>query len=114
MNRDDLLALAARAEEATGADREADAEIAWLVQPPERRRLNLNPVQRECLHLGLQPPQWVPWDSVASFHPAYTSSLDAALTLVPQGWGCHVATESRRPIAWALRAGAFRPHRETQ
>jgi hypothetical protein len=28
-------------------------------------------------------------------------SLDAALTLVPAGWAFHVATESRRPIAWA-------------
>lgn len=106
MTRDDLNALIARVEAAEGPDRELDAEIAWLVHPPERRRLNLNPVQRECFHLGLQPPQWVPWDSVASFHPAYTASRDAAASLGAEGWLVELLVQ--HPTYWAMKLRRLR------
>ena len=99
--REALLALAAKAEAATAADRELDAEIACVMHPPDRRRLNFNPLRREVFHLGLLTPAWVDWDSVASFHPSPTASLDAAAALVPEGWAWHSAM---RP--WFTPVGA--------
>ena len=90
-SRATLEALLARVLEGEGPDQELDAEIAWLTHPSDRKRLGPPDLQRECFHLGLPEPQWVSWESVASFHPAYTTSLDAALTLVPEGWSWHVA-----------------------
>ena len=92
-NRATLEALLARVLEGTGPDRELDAEIAWLTHPSDRKRLGPPDLQRECFHLGLPEPQWVSWESVASFHPAYTTSLDAALTLVPEGWRINLLSE---------------------
>lgn len=60
MDRDTLLALAARVEAAAGADRALDRAIAMAAMPPERRGMY---VRRH-----------------------YTASLDAAETLVPAGW----------------------------
>lgn len=67
MNRE-LEALAERCEKAAGPDREFDAEIAQAI--------GVGPTgfaQAKGKH-------WVTW-------PAYTSSLDAALELVPEGLG---------------------------
>jgi hypothetical protein len=70
----ELLELAERCEAATGPDRELDAEIAstlgWA---------NVGPGNRggRC---GRSPEGT--WKTV----PRYTASLDAAMTLVPEGW----------------------------
>ncbi len=53
----DLLALADRVEKLTGPDRKVDAEIARIMQLGD-----------------------------GAYAPAYSSSLDAAITLVPEGW----------------------------
>jgi hypothetical protein len=82
-----LLALAERCEQATGPDRELDAEIAWMLTAQDRKRLGPPDLRREIWHAGLSTPAWVPFENVSSFHPNYTSSLDAAVTLVPEGWG---------------------------
>ena len=81
-----LLALAERCEQAAGPDRELDAEIAWMLTAQDRKRLGPPDLRREIWHAGLPTPAWVLFENVSSFHPAYTASLDAAVTLVPEGW----------------------------
>lgn len=116
-DRQTLAALVERVEQATGLDRELDAEIAWLMHPSDRKRLGSPDLRRECFHLGLPEPQWVPWESVSSFHPHYTSSLDAALTLVPEGmaWtvlaisGADAATHSPSAVVTRQAGNAATP-----
>jgi hypothetical protein len=82
MTKAELLALAARVEAATGADRELDAEI----------------VRRDAAISVL----W--WDSP----PAYTASLDAAASLVPAGWSFEIrSTSAGRAWACAFTPGHF-------
>ena len=81
MTRDKLLALAARFEAATGPDRELDALAAeatgWTREP----------------FTGL----WRrPDTALIALPPAFTASLDAALTLVPEG------------LDWLVRTGGLR------
>jgi hypothetical protein len=80
---EELLALAARVEALSGPDRDLDAEIAvavsgdagaWVVRPSP---------QSVFAHL----PGWYRTSDDKSHQaPAYTASLDAAMTLVPEGW----------------------------
>lgn len=79
--------LIARLEAATGADRELDAAIFDAIGAPL-------PQQAFSYDLKLQPDP----DKAGSYvmpigemlvryeAPAFTSSIDAALTLVPEGW----------------------------
>lgn len=67
--RKTLLALASRCEAATGPDRELDEAIATAIYPGIRRVAD-----RWCLH------------DVHVRIEGYTASLDAAMTLVPEGW----------------------------
>ena len=73
MTRSELLALAARVDVATGADRMIDEAISpalgWLAPKPPLRSWRT-------------PQGYRASDGV----PRYTASLDAALTLVPEGW----------------------------
>lgn len=74
----DLRELVERLEAAEGPSRELDAEIA--------RALGWKDVG-----IGPHAPQTVKWvrpDGSETFNrlPAYTASIDAALTLVPEGW----------------------------
>jgi hypothetical protein len=64
MDRGELLALAERCEAATGPDRELDGDIFCA--------------------LGHAP--FIEGAYCAYRSPAYTASLDAAMTLVPEGW----------------------------
>ena len=79
-NRATLLALASRVEAATGADRELDAAIAvavsddvgaWVVEPSPSSLFS---------H---QPGWFCTSDNRSHKAPAYTASLDAAMSLVP-------------------------------
>jgi len=63
-----LLELAARCEAATGADRELDAAVRLLLQHNIKVVIDWMP--------GYTPPSTL----------AYTGSLDAAMTLRPDGW----------------------------
>ena len=71
--REAMLDLAARAEAASGADRELDAAIA----PLQGLRIvdEGHPIGRMC------------YDDIGCAHllPRFTASLDAAMTLVPEG-----------------------------
>lgn len=80
-----LLELAERCEAATGPDREIDAQIIVTLEHPEYRYpdevLNRKPSSWDeaagrFRHDGFGGS--IPW-------PAYTASIDAALTLVPSG-----------------------------
>lgn len=59
-----LLELAERCEKASGPDRELDAQIAAAFHLKQ---------------LTYQSPEWIK-------DPEFTASLDAAMTLVPEGW----------------------------
>lgn len=83
MTRDELIAAL---EKATGPDRELDAAIAGLIN-------NISPT------VAFEHPLYVPLE--------FTASIDAALTLAPEGYGCAIETrphslaKSRRvPAAW--------------
>jgi hypothetical protein len=83
MNGETLLALAERVEKASGPDRELDAEIWVRIHHPEYR------FPGEVVNR--RPSDWQ--EAAGRFNhdgyggeyqrPAYTSSLDAAMTLLP-------------------------------
>lgn len=88
-DRATLLALAERCETATGPDRELDGAIYIAVLIPAERA---GRIDQNGGFVG-----WWPKDGPyvgAREVPAYTASLDAALTLVPEGW--HWSADSRR------------------
>lgn len=62
--------LIARLEAATGPSRDLDAGIAALCHPTDDQ-------------------QYAAFENGRDYPDVYTSSLDAALTLVPEGWGLY-------------------------
>lgn len=84
--------LITRLEAATEGSRELDAEIAVRIKYPTYRYPD--PVS------NCAPSSWVEaWDrltgwSVGDPLPRYTRSIDAAMTLVPEGWRVHRMQES--------------------
>lgn len=89
-----LDGLALRCEAATGADRDTD----WRIQ--------------KALGIGNWPDveMWPPFcvgSRADKEIPRYTASLDAAMTLVPEGWHTKLALEDRHSHSWRwdLRGG---------
>lgn len=76
-----LLELAAKVEGASGPDREIDAVIHALIVLAEFGTPEVD-IER-CLTVVREP-----WDWEDEPHPIleYTASLDAAMSLVPEGW----------------------------
>lgn len=70
MTKDELVKLAALCEAASGPDRELDLEIACIKFNKPREHFLTDELDR--LEFGHQRD--------------YTSSLDSAMTLVPEGW----------------------------
>jgi len=96
MSGEALLALAARAEAATGADRELDVAIGLLGRfyVAEPRWPGAEPMIGYVDDDGARvEPGNGAQDSLV---PRYTASLDAALSLVPEGWGFGVRTTDDR------------------
>jgi hypothetical protein len=101
-----LLALAERCEQAAGADRELDVAIA--------RALGWKPLYRDDYS------KWWPPAAVADARerkrsilhhptqplPKFTASLDAAVTLVPEGWFWEVRDDG---VAWVTRPDGGMP-----
>lgn len=93
-----LLELAARVEAAEGPDRVLDAEVAEAIgyrrvfprgpcRDPDRRRW----VDDRGMGIG-----WL--DGSDHFPPRYTASLDAAMTLVPEGWEWSLEAEETEMV----------------
>jgi hypothetical protein len=107
--------LIARLEAATGPDRELDAAIAeYAGVIPEGYEIAVEhgkPQRYWWHHEDERQPYWVP--------SAYTASIDAALTLVPEGWaisltvGDQGAFAELHPRVWSglrdILAGAPTP-----
>lgn len=81
----DLLALAERCEAATGPDRELDVAIALACGIVRERDGNCLYGHRDFSVMVLERGYY-DHDGHAPELPAYTASLDAAMTLVPEGW----------------------------
>ena len=82
-----LEVLLARVLEGEGPDRELDAEIALAVGYTREKK------GRERIAWWRDPKgQQLGYDGWHNFPPAFTRSLDAAVTLVPEGWGWAVST----------------------
>lgn len=107
----DLLELAARVEAATGADRELDARIWCAVSPaPESYTADSwmrgDPRPAGCDVVGVTLSGWLDkWpDEAAKMAdsygvPKFTTSVDAAISLVPEGLELAIYTN------WALTKG---------
>ena len=84
--RNELLALAERAEKATGPDRELDAAIAvavrWRWEGWEEGDLCIESRPLAFVIEAVHNRRSSIWANV----PTYTASVDAALMLVPEGW----------------------------
>ncbi len=89
MSGETLLALAERCEQVSGPDRELDRQVAlatgWAIMK----------VQGDD---WLMPPTGRPVGDPRR----YTASLDAALTLVPEGWGWLVSQPNAKALASGL------------
>ena len=100
MTRNDVLALAARVESATGADRELDAHV-WLACVPGTTRNELRYIHKatgkECVIDETRDA-----NRCLIVVPAYSASLDAALSLVPSGSWWWVEAQ---PLGDAFLAG---------
>ena len=90
-------ALAQRCEQATGMDRRLDAEIDCLARFPDLRPAELD--DHKEYQRGFPPSAgniWCPTGFLLA--PSYTYSVDAALTLVPDGYVVNLGNDE--PI-WA-------------
>jgi hypothetical protein len=87
-----LLALAERCEQAAGPDASLDFAIALAAgyrfekAKFEKRKWWRDPKGVRCSALATDGPP-----------PRFTASLDAAVTLVPEGWGWAVSTTGAGP-----------------
>lgn len=118
MNKQDLIALAERVEKAEHGSLELNAAIFRVLKPeyagPEWQlygggfRHKNDSSDARCL----PPPEATP--------AYYTSSLDAAMTLVPAGWdgALYLATDSHGPCVQletpAMREGFFMEYEGAQ
>jgi hypothetical protein len=92
----ELLALAERVEALTGPCRETDAHISLVA------------INNGKTGSFANADKWI--EAALQFHWSvahYTASLDAAMTLVPEGWHTYFASEDRHSLrwSWALRGG---------
>lgn len=79
-----LSELAARVEAAMGSDRELDAQI-WIAVTPGATRRELRGIHKASGKEQVIDETREP-DGRLIVVPAFTASLDAAMTLVPDGW----------------------------
>ncbi|WP_394659943.1 hypothetical protein [uncultured Novosphingobium sp.] len=91
-----LLALADRVEKLTGPDRSIDGMIAEATGEYPCWAPMQNVRQPELFTDGKPGTRAREW-----LAPKFTASLDAAMTLVPEGWGWTVGDKSPDPsLAW--------------
>ena len=90
-DRATLEALLARVLEGEGPDRELDAEIARLLLPPDADAVTRS---RHGWSYRVFGPDG--WDDEWLENKPHTASLDAALTLVPEGYWWQISSGKRR------------------
>ncbi len=95
----DLRALALRVEQATGADRILDAEIVWRTTPGVVG-IERGPLDDDDSDYLFEWWPRRPWSASWLTVPAFTASLDAAASLVPEGWK-YLAGRDDFPAAYA-------------
>lgn len=84
-----LTSLIARLEAAVGGDRELDGDIWWAVNRREAAICYNNAatgLPKKWDELPAVMPGGMGRLAVRSFAPTYSSSLDAAFSLIPDGW----------------------------
>lgn len=86
--REELLSLADRVEALTGPDREVDADIAVAISNDPAAWVVRDIPSAIFTH---KPGWWRDRDDKSHSAPSYTASLDAAMTLVPDGWRIYTA-----------------------
>ena len=95
----DHSALIAKLEAATEGSREFDAAIFCMIAPGAK-------LAGEVYADACKPTEdvWFPQGPRGTLRvpPAYTSSLDAALTLVPEGWDYCISRGHGEPAAASL------------
>jgi hypothetical protein len=115
-----LHELATRCERATGPDRELDALIRCEVFAPIGATVRLSPINGAwCIYeigYGGKERAWEPRGlSQEQRLGAFTASLDAAMTLVPEGWRLVVDTATEEGVTlvdlWALPVATPKPER---
>lgn len=104
MTDTDLIALESKVEGLAGPCRETDAEIMVVrgyVMHEGTRSIGLTYGKAWDRHPF---KEWVRGDDVVPDHavPEFTASLDAAMTLVPEGWGWLVSQPNEKAIASGL------------
>jgi hypothetical protein len=101
-NREALLALAARVEAASGPDRQLDFAIFRALRP-EYAGPEWQPFAGGLRHVNDSSDMRCMPD-VDKTPPHYTAILDAALTLVPDGykWALHSADDHSSPVAYCV------------
>ena len=109
--RDEWLALSARAEAATGADDELDAEVARLALAPAGSKIERSPINGAlCIYepttYGREPFRlWDRWPADFRRNHAFTASTDAMHALIGEtlpGWG-YEADSGFEGHFWTLR-----------
>lgn len=91
-----MLELIERLEKATGPDRELDAVI-WLAVTPGATRRSSTVKSSKGLWPDYTIDETRDANGILVIVPAFTASLDAALTLVPEGWSWKLLHEPAHP-----------------
>lgn len=84
--REELLALAERVEALSGPDREVDCAIGVAIGRFRTEPNTRWPDQLDYIEIR-EGGDWYPGHGFDMLVPNWTASLDAALSLQPEGWG---------------------------
>ena len=100
MSNDRIKELIERLEKASGPDRELNGAIFWIVERRRAQNSYWNVTPGKPQPIDELPVKGLGKLAVEVSAPAYTASIDAALTLVPEGWFGDVRLGGERSFAW--------------
>ncbi len=89
-DKSDYIDIIERLEKATGADRRLDADMWPIVDPDGYRQTLAHRQVMASLDLTPERQEREAFETTRLFAPKFTASIDAALTLVPEGWAWFV------------------------
>ena len=101
-DKTDIAKVVERIEGLDGSDRQVDAEIglatgAFFTVPNKGW-----PDRLDYCRINGDGSQTFPGNGFDQLVPAYTASIDAAMTLVPEGWGWNISQPNARALASGL------------